>query len=61
VKRDAWCVLRKEQITQRRESVRIRLSDLESVESLRGESFRKVVAELEGYDSSVMGKVVRDR
>jgi putative molybdopterin biosynthesis protein len=26
---------------------------------IRGESFRKVVAELEGYDSSVMGEVVR--
>ena len=27
---------------------------------IRGESFRKVVAELEGYDSSGMGEVVRE-
>jgi putative molybdopterin biosynthesis protein len=27
---------------------------------IRGESFRKVVAELEGYDSSAMGEVVRE-
>jgi putative molybdopterin biosynthesis protein len=25
---------------------------------IRGESFRKIVAELEGYDSSAMGEVV---